>query len=537
MTAAGMWRSAFGNRWARIGMALASGLLAGLVHPPFGFWAGLIGYPLLMLLAMRSTRTRGAFWMGWLFGFAYFFIGCWWVAEAFFVNPAQAWMAPFAASLLPAGIGLFTGAACAAFRALRAQGQTAVLQFVVLFALFEWLRGHILTGFPWNPVGAGWEAGSAPSQLAAVVGVYGLGLITLLAACAFAPLLERGVRRSAVVWAAAGAVIFVGVWGYGAYRLSTTTVEASETSVRIVQANVPQANKWSEEAYQGILNRYLELTSAPSERMPDVVVWPESALPDLANNVFAREDALRISEVLQPGQTLLAGLSRAEPMTGEGWSYYNSLFAMRKLPQGGMQIDGVYDKHRLVPFGEYLPLGDLLGAIGVRSLVQMPEDLSSGPAPSPLALPTLPTVQPLICYESLFPGFTDMRGTVRPQWIANVSNDAWFGQTSGPVQHLNLASYRAIETGLPMVRATPTGISAVIDPVGRIVEGSRLDTGVSGFRDVWLPMPLKGTLYGLMGDRIFWILMIALGTAVLFVRTKNGSFHLPQKRLSPEAVA
>jgi len=154
------------GRWSRIGLALAAGVLAALVHPPFGFLPGLIAYPLLMLLAERSGSVRGAFWVGWLAGFGYFLVGCWWVAEAFLVNPAQAWMAPIAVSLLPAGVGLFWGCATALYRRFAPQGLTRVLVFAAMFALLEWLRGHVLTGFPWNPAGAGWRAGSAASQFA-----------------------------------------------------------------------------------------------------------------------------------------------------------------------------------------------------------------------------------------------------------------------------------------------------------------------------------------------------------------------------------
>lgn len=502
-TMAQQWGKALTNRWGRILLALVAGVAAALVHPPFNVWIGLIGYPVLLLLADRSQRVRGAFWMGWLFGFAYFFVGCWWVAEAFFVNPEQAWMAPFAASLLPAGIGLFIGAACALYRALKPSGLARIFVFVACFSLFEWLRGNILTGFPWNPVGASWMAGSAPSQFASVGGVYGLGLVTILAACAFAPLIEAYKNRKSVVMAAVGVGLLAGLFAFGFVRLATTPVENSDTMVRIVQANVAQENKWSQDYYQGILSRYLELTSAPAERVPDVVIWPESALPDLANNVFARDDARAIAASLHEGQVLLAGLSRADVVPGKPVEYFNSMFALTALGSDGLRIDAIYDKHRLVPFGEYLPLGDLMSQLGVRSLVQMPEDLSAGPKPTSISVPNIPVVQPLICYESLFPSFVDINAGGRPQWIANVSNDAWFGQTSGPLQHLNLASYRSIETGLPMARATPTGVSAMIDPLGRVVKDSLIESGAARSVDVLLPKPVPHTIYGRIGNLPF----------------------------------
>ncbi|MEG0818524.1 MAG: apolipoprotein N-acyltransferase, partial [Brevundimonas sp.] len=182
------------NRWGRIALALLAGAGAALAHPPFGVLPGLLGYPLLMLLAERSRKVKGGFWVGWLAGFSYFFIGCWWVAEAFLVNKDQAWMAPFAASLLPMGLGLFFGAATALYRRFAPQGARRVLLFAALFALLEWLRGHVLTGFPWNPTGASWQAGSAMSQFASVAGVYGLGLVTLAAVSALGLLASGGPR-------------------------------------------------------------------------------------------------------------------------------------------------------------------------------------------------------------------------------------------------------------------------------------------------------------------------------------------------------
>lgn len=500
-------------RFGRIGLALLAGVGAAIAHPPFGILPGLLGYPLLMLLAERSEKVRGAFWMGWLGGFAYFFISCWWVAEAFMVDPAQAWMAPFAASLLPAGLGLFWGVALALYRRFAPTGVIRVLAFAALFSLLEWLRGHILTGFPWNPAGASWAAGSAGSQFASVVGVYGLGFVTVAAVSAFAPLLGTGTRKHRVGAAVIGAVVLVALVVGGMVRLQGAKVEFTDTLVRIVQADVAQESKWTPEAYQGIVDRYVNLTARPGAALPDVVIWPEGALPASANDVFGQgsPDAAAIANALQPGQTLLVGLARGEPAATPDAPdrYFNSLFALHDEGQvAGLRITAVYDKYRLVPFGEYLPLGDLMGALGIRSLVHMPSDFSAGPKPSPIDLPNAPRVQPLICYESLYPGFTP-GGANRPAWIVNVSNDAWFGRTSGPLQHLNLASYRAIETGLPVVRATPTGVSAMIDPWGRLVPGKRLDPGQSGVIDALLPRPVDATFYGQWGDLPFWLTVLA----------------------------
>lgn len=501
-------------RMIRIVLALLAGAGAAFAHPPFGMLIGLLGYPLLMILSERSDTARGAFWMGWLAGFAYFFVGCWWVAEAFFVNPEQAWMAPFAASLLPAGLGLFWGTACALYRRFAPIGAVRVLLFAALFCAFEWLRGHVLTGFPWNPAGATWRAGGGMSQFAAVVGVYGLSLVTVGAVAAFAPLIGPGSRRDRLMSAGLGAVVLVAVGLFGAVRLAQARLTFTDTVVRLVQADVKQETKWSPEAYRSIVDRYLALTAQaptePSGRVPNVVVWPEGALPASANDVFASADAQALAAAVRPGQTLLIGLARGEPdlTAPEGARYYNSLFALQSEGAAGLRVAAVYDKHRLVPFGEYLPLGSVMTSLGLRSLVHMPSDFSPGPRPRPIAVPGAPPAQVLICYESLYPGFTP-GAAGRPDWIVNASNDAWFGATSGPRQHLNLASYRAIETGLPIARATPTGVSAMIDPWGRIVDGQRLEPGVMGVIDAPLPRPTGLTAYGRFGDWPFLITLLA----------------------------
>ncbi|WP_396594893.1 apolipoprotein N-acyltransferase [Brevundimonas sp. R86498] len=502
-------RKAVTGRFGRIGLALVAGIAAALAHPPFGVLPGLLAYPLLMILAERSGSVRGALWMGWLAGFGYFGVGCWWVAEAFLVNPAQAWMAPFAASLLPAGIGLFWGLATALYRRAAPMGPGRVIVFGALFALAEWLRGHVLTGFPWNPAGASWSAGSAGSQFAAVGGVYGLGFVTVTAVSALGALAMAGPRKARAGIAIAGVTALAALVIGGGLRLAGAEVRPTGTLVRIVQADVQQESKWTPEAYRSIVDRYVNLTGRQGAALPDVVVWPEGALPASFNDVFApgAPDGEAIARAVRPGQTLLAGFARAAPREEGGSLYYNSLVALTDEGASGLRVVAVYDKHRLVPFGEYLPLGRLMGALGVRSLVHMPADFSPGPRPAPISPPGVPSVQPLICYESLYPGFTP-GSTGRPDWIVNISNDAWFGATSGPLQHLNLASYRAIETGLPVVRATPTGVSAMIDPWGRVVRDQRLDAGESGVIDAYLPQPVGITPYGRFGDLLFWLMVL-----------------------------
>lgn len=498
-------------RLARGVAALACGLLAALAHPPFGFLPGLLGYAGLLWLVDRAegpNRLRSAFWVGWLAGFGYFGLGCWWVAEAFLVDDRQAWMAPFAASLLPAGLGLFWGAACALYRKIAPAHVGRVLVFAGVFALFEWLRGHVLSGFPWNLPGETWRAGGAVSQAASLIGAYGLTWLTLFSFAALTPLAAPGPRRDRIAMAAAGVVVLAAVAIFGAVRLSGAQTRDTGLIVRIVQPDIGQEDKWDEASFRSVVRRYVDLTARPaSGRVPDVVIWPEGALPASADDLFAEGawTADAIKQAVRPGQTLLMGTYRGEPAPDGTTRYFNSLAAFTRT-EGDLRFAGVYDKHRLVPFGEFMPLDDLMEASGIKALTHVGDGFSAGPRPRPLTVPGLPAFQPLICYEGLFPGLPV--GSPRPAWIVNVSNDAWFGRTSGPLQHLNLAAYRAIEQGLPIARSTPTGVSAMIDPYGRIERDQRLGLGESGVIDAPLPAALENTYFSRIGDGGFWVLVL-----------------------------
>jgi apolipoprotein N-acyltransferase len=499
-----------------------------LAHPPFGVIPGLLGYALLLLVADAPTGRPGreAFLRGWLAGVGYFAIGVWWVAEAFLVDAkAHGWMAPFALILLSGGLALFWGLGVMAYRLTRARGVLRVLVFAGTLSLAEWLRGNVLTGFPWNLPGETWKAGSAISQTAAVAGVYGLTWITLVLAAAPAVLFDSTRRRTRFLAVALAAVSVAGLYGFGATRLAVAHTDAPGPLIRLVQANIDQKEKWRPENLEMVFSTYETLTRERkrTDVVPEVVIWPEGALPAVIDELLAPGSRYvrRFEDMLAPGQTLLLGANRMQPGANGEVDYFNSLIALRREP-GSLRVTGVYDKHRLVPFGEFLPLGRIATRIGFRSLVHMPEDFAAGPPPRPLRPVGLPPLQPLICYEALFPriaGEVAGGAGLRPEWILNVSNDAWFGETSGPLQHLNLASYRAIEEGLPMVRVTPTGVSAVIDAHGRTLPGARLGLSKIGVIDQPLPPPLKPTLYSRYGELGFAVMLlvstvIALGFLV-----------------------
>ena len=510
------------TRWTTALLAVLCGAAAGFAHPPFGVLPGLLGYAGLLALLDRAAPERplrSAFWRGWCAAFAYFLVCTWWVGEAFLVDAAShGWMAPFAVSVLPAGLALLWGTAAVLHRRIAPAGPQRVLVFAATFGFAEWARGNIWTGFPWDLVGETWAAGGAVSQNAAWLGAYGLTVVTLAIAAAPAVLIRRG-RPARVELATAGlaAAALAGLYGWGAWRFEPAVL--TPVRVRVVQADVDQKDKWRPENLERLVSDYVALSTRPGPA-PDVIIWPEGALPASMNAVLAPGSpvAASIAAALQPGQTLMMGGFRIAGTFGDPL-YYSSLFYLWR-DQGGLAGAAVFDKHRLVPFGEYLPLEEHLEPLGVKKLVAVGDGFSPGPPPEPVTLqrPGLPRVQPLICYESLFPGFTGRRGP-RPAWIVNISNDAWFGATSGPWQHLNLASYRAIEQGLPIVRATPTGVSAVVDPYGRIAPGQRLPIGVAGVIDARLPAALPPTPYARWGELPFWTL-IAIGAAAALLRPR-----------------
>lgn len=510
--------------------SLLAGAAAALAHPPFGLLPGVFALGGMMVLADDAANGRSAFWRGWLAGLSYFTIGCYWVAEAFLVDAKTfGWMAPIAVAGLAAGLALFWGAGLLlyrfAIRICRVEGAWRILVFAGAFAALEWLRGHLLTGFPWNMPATSFAAGSPPSQMVAVVGSYGFNWI-ILAIAGAAAFAMRERDGKVVHWVAASGASAIGlIYLYGVWVL-IQPLPATGVALRIVQPNQPQLAAYDDAASRAIAADYLRWTvRAPRPAGPMVVVWPEGALPDAAliepgdDLAPARQGFLAtghpvragIEQALRPGDVLLMGGVRVDRNPPDV-RYFNSLIALERTA-GGLKQTGVYDKHRLVPFGEYLPLPGLLHAVGFQQLVPISDGFSGGGAPRPLSVGKL-ILQPLICYEALFPGFTGSgfrASRQRASLIVNVSTDAWFGQTSGPLQHLNQAAYRAIEEGVPEVRATPTGVSAIIDARGRVL--SRKQLGVAGLVEGDLPAVINPTIYSLTGDLLF-VVMLAVSCLI-----------------------
>ncbi len=403
-------------------------------------------------------------------------------------------------------------------------GVARVLIFAGAFSAAEWLRGHIFTGFPWDLPGETWRSGSAASQSAAIVGAYGLTWMTLAISSVLA--LATDGRRSRLPIASA-AVALMAIQAFGVLRLADApAVDPHAPVVRVVQADVRQESKYDPAIFNSIVARYLTLTARRGDPAPAIVVWPEGAIPAamgdyLSPGTWTRE---AIDQALRPGQALIFGGYRIADGDATPPVIFNSLAVLKRNLQGSVLI-GLYDKYRLVPFGEFLPFESAAARLGIKTLVHVGDGFTPGPVPRPLQPPGLPPFQPLICYEAIYPALAHAGARasgVRASWIVNISNDAWFGSTSGPWQSLNMAGYRAIEEGLPMVRATPTGISAVIDAFGRTTPNERLGQNDFGVIDARLPPALTPTPFSRFGDTsLAGMLFVSILAAVPWRRRRR----------------
>jgi apolipoprotein N-acyltransferase len=522
--------------WPRAGIAFAAGLVSVLAMAPLFFSPVLfVTLPVLVWLIDGASENSGAedeqgavksaALAGWWFGFGYFLGGLFWIGEAFLVEKEKfGWALPFAVTLMPAGLALFWGAAAGAARFFWRPGVVRVLVLALALSCAEWLRGHVLTGFPWNVLGYSLTYPLVLMQSAAVLGIYALTLWSV--AIFAAPLVvaadgEPGrLRPAALQGISIAAVPLALLLAYGAVRLSQEPAPMAEgVRVRVVQPSVPQREKWRPENQRSIFADHLDLSRHDASGARDDlrgithVVWPEAAMPFLP---LEHPEALAaIGELLPEGGHLITGALRraretegagGDPPTGRSRAY-NSLMV---FGHGG-ELAAVYDKIHLVPFGEYLPFQQVLEAMGFEQLTRMRGGFTEGEVPRPvLTIGALPPAVGLICYEGIFPGEV-VEGSPRPGLLINVTNDGWFGDTTGPRQHFHQARVRAVEEGLPLIRAANNGISAVVDAEGRVL--GKLGLNEKGVIDSGVPLPRAPTLYARLGDWIFacnWLGLVAL---------------------------
>jgi apolipoprotein N-acyltransferase len=494
--------------WKRAGIALAAGAFSALAMAPFNAWPILfLTFPVAVwqIDGAGAGRWRGvpaAAMTGWWFGLGYFVPGLYWIGYAFLVDaPTFAWLMPFAVLGLPAYLALFTALGFALARLFWTRDASRVIALAASLTMSEWLRGHALTGFPWNTLGYALTEPLALAQTASLIGLWGL---TFLAVAVFASpaVLIDGTSRGRKPWIAPALalVVLLAMTIFGALRLSRQpTVMLANTKLRIMQPNLQQDARFNYAAKAEVMKKYLTLSdraSGPQStgvRDVNILIWPESAFPFF---LIREADAMaQIADLLPKGTVLITGSVRAPdvPPGTRITRAYNSIYV---IDHDG-NVLSVYDKLHLVPFGEFLPFQDLMEKIGFEQLTKVQGGFIPGTHRRSMEVPNAPRMLPLICYEAVFPGDVVERND-RPGWIVNLTNDGWFGISTGPYQHLQQARLRAIEQGLPLVRAANTGISAVIDPLGRVV--ARLGLGLEGVLDSPLPAAIPPTPYARAGD-------------------------------------
>ncbi len=504
--------------WRRRMIAFLAGAVGALAMPPFGL------FPMLALSLIIAVwlidgaadyRSRSGAWLptleaafgaGWWWGFGYFLGSLWWLGEAFLVDaPRFAWEMPLGVVALPAVLALFPGLGFALARSVWPQGVWRPLALAFGLGLSEGLRAIAFSGFPWNEFGLALGQFVVLAQGAAYFGVHGLTLIAIAILAAPATLWEgAGWRRFAPTLIAL--VALAGLAAFGEHRLAEPDpAPVASVKLRVLQTDISQGADFAPDKGAAILAHYLELSDRPGPQgrngVADVthLIWPESAFPFL----LAREPAAlsRLSDFLAGGAVLATGAARADaPMVERPARYYNSILTLNRT---GL-LPARYDKHHLVPFGEYTPFARVLRRLGVTDFVQVPGGFSAGSGSDLLPMPGAPDALATICYEAIFPsewGGVREGAARRAGWILNVTDDAWFGMTPGPYQHFALARLRAIEWGLPLVRSANGGLSAIVDAHGRVV--ASLPLGEEGVIDGVLPGALPPTPESRWGAALF----------------------------------
>ena len=448
--------------YLKILLAFSAGCATAFSFPPWHFLITLLpGYCILAFLFVREPKKGKTFLFGWAFGTGFFLISLHWIGHAFMVDADRfAFLMPIAIILLAIGLGLFYGMATL-LSTIASFGWRRILAFAAAIGLCEWFRGWILTGFPWHTPAYVWVASDELLQITSLIGITGLTPLTVLSA-SFPILvfeLNRKSNRLASVLLLVCVFVASSCWLWGNHRLTTQSIEYHpDLLLRLVQGGIAQADKWNPKLIDQNLSIYTELSRSASPGTH--IIWPETATP-----FFVAEDSVRRAKMANILPTTKNFIISGTPRRSNGPSgpvYYNSVIAIDK----NAHIVAKYDKIHLVPFGEYLPFRKFLKYTGLEKLAIGPTDYSVGDGPTMIRLPGLPPARILICYEILFP--SEIASYDRPAWLLNLSNDAWFGEKVGPYQHFEIARVRAVEFGLPVVRATNTGISAFINPLGQI---------------------------------------------------------------------
>lgn len=482
------------RQWPKL-TALLCGLLLSLSLPPFyHLWAAFVAFSLTAALCLGKVKLCRLAAIGYWFGFGFFSAGFYWIGNALLVDAAHTgWLYLPVLLVNGAFFGIFT---IVPFMSMKL-GKGTLAKILLLAASWclsaEWFRGVFLTGFPWNPLSSIMAFNPEMLQSAALWGTYGLSFWVVLMISLPSALLncDDKTGNKALILSAA---LFCGLWLFGSYVLSEkkTVSDGKAIIVRLVQPSIPQALKWKAEEIEKNLQEYIRLSRGQDNKFVDFVVWGETAVP--FDILVDEEHSAKVQRAVPPYGRLITGFLRYEPY-GSSYQPFNSLAVMNRKGE----IEGIYDKSHLVPFGEYIPLRDYLPD-GVRPLTNMVAEFGRGRKLQTIKVADFPEFAPLICYEIIFSDEV-VRKENKPQWLVVVTNDGWYGISSGPYQHLVAAQMRAVEEGISIVRSANSGISAVINPYGEIL--AQIPLGVKGMADATVkPDEARDTLFGRYGNKI-----------------------------------
>ena len=497
--------------------AFVLGLISALALAPVS-WpvCFLLGFAAFTVLLRHTHTLRLCFWRAFLYALGFHLAGLYWISASLFVDIHRyIWVLPFSLLALPAYLAIIFGLACCVAHFFRARPIIHVSVLASVVFISEFLRGILFTGFPWNLPGYIWSETLPLAQGLSLIGIHGLTFLTLLAAAALSLLFPKAGRAEMLLLATLG-LIFSGLTLWGEQRLADHQTRYQHgVTLRLVQAAIQQSERKTTELRRKSLERLKDLSAEPSQKRLSAVIWPETASPFI---LAADDDARRyIAQIVPPRGALLTG-TPGMLINGADKKYFNSLAVL----DGNARIIGLYDKARLVPFGEFVPFRGILKNVPIAADVIGSADFSPGPGPRTLRAPGLPPFSPLICYEAIYShGVIDRRDP--PAWLLQITNDAWFGETSGPYQHFAMARMRAIEEGLPLVRSANTGISAVVDAYGRTLMS--LDLGTRGILDAPLPQPVdRATLFSQIGfaPTLFLALIWLILSLAAFFRLRKG---------------
>jgi apolipoprotein N-acyltransferase len=478
------------------------GALAGASFPPVSFFAFMaLGFSAFVYELHKEESARIAFFRGLVFGVGYFITSTYWVALSFQPVGLGSWV-PLVIVSFAFVLAFFPAIACGLSVLFKKFGLASRPLFIGGFTFFwslcEWLRGHIFTGFPWNLNGYVWDLPILQST--AWVGIYGLSIATTWAACVWACGNKKIIAMTCIS--------FLLIWGAGTFRLKNSPGQ-TEVYMRLVQPSIQQSTKWQQKHLEDNMRKHMVLSQLPSKLPLQAIIWPEAAI---AYDLTGPQIQSTLQDIIPPHGVLLLGGIRREQNEKKEILLFNSLFALNNKGN----ILRFYDKAHLVPFGEYVPFKSFFP---IQKLTEGITDYTEGEGLKTLHVEKIPPFAPLICYEAVFPGQV-INFHERPRWILNLTNDAWYGNSSGPYQHLAIVRVRAIEEGLPMVRVANSGISAVISPHGEILEKLKLyDVGVLDF---YLPNPIEKTFYGQYHDVIYGLMMLGLLCFLITLRRRNG---------------